>query len=236
MAGLINQQQPAPMQQPQPSPMAPGAGGAPPQAAGPQGAPPAPGQKRQATPQELQQYKTFVDNAYKIFYNKQAMPGLLQRLAQGTDFVGNLGTVSAMVCLRVFDGMKQANQQIDAPMLAQAGLEVTAEIADMAKHSNVHTFSPADIKAAYQRTVTVFIHTLAQAGKLTPQQLQQLQQLGQKGGGQAGAAPAPSNGGIHGHLLSQVHGMMPQPQDPGAPPPPDGQDDPNAPRPPMGAQ
>ncbi len=175
-----------------------GVPGAPAQAPGRPGAGP-----RKATPAEQAGYNAFVGAAYKIIYSdRQLTQQLLQRLAAGSDYAGNLGQVAAMVAIRAYDAVRAHKIQIGAPALVHGGREIITDLADLAAKQNIHQFTPDEMKEGFQRAVTVFLHVEMQRGNLDRATLQKLAELGSGNGGGMG---------IHDHMQRQAMGFGQQP-------------------------
>jgi len=160
--------------------------------AGPQQQALAPAQEEgsNVTPEEQQEYNSFVSNGMKVLYDPKALPQIIESIrnddgeSDGNPVEG-LANALVMLVMRVEDSALEQGQKISGDVLLHGGTELLEQMADLAQQAGVHDFDESEIETALYLALDTYRVTRQQQGKLPEDELkadmQQLVQADQAG-------------------------------------------------------
>jgi hypothetical protein len=110
------------------------------------------------TPEEQQQYDTFVNNAMEIIYTDDGKvePQVLQRLSTGNKPIDTLAQTTVWVVMMAEQDAKRNNVAIDDDVIFHAGREILEQLIEVAEAAGIHEFKEAEIQGAWYQALDMY--------------------------------------------------------------------------------
>lgn len=154
------------------------------------------------TPEEQQQYETFVSMAILAIYDEKMMPETVKFLKESDDPIQAVASVASGIAMRVFANSQENGAEISGDVILHGGKEIVETVIDLAERVRVAEFTPEMMEKTFYAAADMFAKELSEAGIYTDeakasdvQALTQMRDSGQIAkmiGGQTPPAPMPS--------------------------------------------
>lgn len=158
----------------------------------------------EASPEEQQQYDTFVGMALLAVYDDQMMPETVKLIQEAPSPMQGVATVASSIAVRVYTAAQEDGVALTGDVLLHGGAEIVEAVIEVAETAGVAEFTEPMMQEAYLLAADKFraeMETLGVYGEEDKAQdiatLQEMQQSGQmerimsKLQQQSGGQPAP---------------------------------------------
>jgi hypothetical protein len=123
-----------------------------------------PGQEDEAeeqpnvSPEEQQEYDTFVQNAMEIMYTSEGkvQDEVMSRLSTGNKPIDTLAQTTVWLVMLIEQDAKRNGMQISNDVLIHAGREVMEQLIEIAEALGLHEFKEAEIQGAWYQALDMY--------------------------------------------------------------------------------
>lgn len=125
------------------------------------------------TPEEQQQYNTFVRNGMEILYTEdgKVQPEVLKRLSTGQKPIDTLAQTAVWLVMMLEQNAKQNNTDISDDVIMHGGRELFEQLADIDHFAGIHDFKEAELQGAWYNALDMYREANSGPGdRIDPQQ------------------------------------------------------------------
>ena len=115
---------------------------------------------------EQAEYNLIVNNAYNLLYDN--MPALLKGISGGGDPVTGLAQTVANTLSRLVNSAVRSGKKLSNDIVFHAGIELIEDLADLAKDSDIHDFTPDELESATYLSVEMYRSLQQESGNIDP--------------------------------------------------------------------
>jgi hypothetical protein len=110
------------------------------------------------TPEEQQQYDSFVNNAMEIIYTDDGKvePQVLQRLSTGKKPIDTMAQTTVWVVMMAEQDAKRNNVAIDDDVIFHAGREIMEQLIEVSEAADLHQWKEAEIQGAWYQALDMY--------------------------------------------------------------------------------
>lgn len=114
------------------------------------------GEAPNVSPEEQAQYDQFMDQAFRLAYDKRTFPTVMGRIAKAPDPVEGLAAATAMLVSRLKDGAARQSVPLSPDVLYHGGAALLEDLADTAAKAGIHDFTPDEVEGALYRCLDLY--------------------------------------------------------------------------------
>lgn len=125
------------------------------------------------TPEEQQQYNTFVQNGMQIIYTTDGKVNdeVLKRLSTGKKPIDTLAQTAVWLVMMLEQNAKQNNVDISDDVMMHGGKELLEQLADIDHFAGIHDFKEAELQGAWYSALDMYRQANSDPGdRINPQQ------------------------------------------------------------------
>jgi hypothetical protein len=110
------------------------------------------------TPEEQQEYDTFVNNAMEIIYSQEGkvQDEVAARLSTGNKPIDTLAQTTVWIVMMVEQDAERAGMHITDDVLMHAGREIMEQLIEVAEALGLHEFKEAEIQGAWYNALDMY--------------------------------------------------------------------------------
>jgi hypothetical protein len=109
-----------------------------------------------ASPEEQAQYEQFVNNAYELIYDEQAIGKVLEGLQGDGNPQDGLAFTAANIVAHLEASAEQSGAPLAEGVVFNAGVEILEDLANLAGHAGIHDFSEEEVEGALYKALDVY--------------------------------------------------------------------------------
>lgn len=110
------------------------------------------------SPEEQQEYETFVNNGMQIIYKEDGTvePQVLQRLSTGKKRIDTLAQTAVWLVMALEQSAKKQGRPISDDVLMHGGKELMEQLVDVVEAAGLHTFKEAEQQGAWYQALDLY--------------------------------------------------------------------------------
>lgn len=129
------------------------------------------GGSENVSPEEQQQYETFVTNGMSIIYGDGSMPQVLQAIEADGNPVEGLANVLTMIVMRLEDSAKQSGTELTADVMFHGARELLEQLVDLAEQAGIAQIDEKQMDSAFYLALDMYRSQRQEQGALNTDEL-----------------------------------------------------------------